>query len=92
MPKTKKQTENKKHLAFVKFTYKWLLEQPHALANIENYNIREAYKYFLCDSEIAVMNAVKNYGMQTGCLSADAITKEEYEQAIGVNIESNTKV
>ena len=90
MPQT--MTENKKHLAFVKFTYKWLLEEPHALANIKNYNIKESYKYFLCDSQDDVMNAVKNYAMKTGCITADAISKEEYEQAIGVNIESNTKV
>ena len=90
MPTTQK--ENKKHLAFVKYTYKWLLEKPHSLANIHNCDIREAYKYFLCDSEQDVMNAVKNYGMQIGCLTADSLTREEYEAGIGVNNESNTKV
>ena len=93
MPKTMtKKTENKKHLAFVKFSYKWLKAKPNNLDDIENYDVIDIYKYFLADSLDVVMQHIQYHATQTGCLHAESISKEQYEKAIGVNNESNTKV
>lgn len=92
MPKTKAKTKNKKHLAFCKFTYKRLLELPNNLTNIENCEYFDTYGYFVNDTEAQVLQDITYHAIRTGCLSADSISKEEYEKAVGVKNESNTQI
>lgn len=66
-----KQEKRKTHIAYVRFTY----FNP-------TFKVASGYKVFWAWSEQDLKYAVQNYGTQCGLLSADSISKEEYEKHI----------
>jgi len=63
-----KQEKPKSHVAYVRYTY----FNP-------TFKVTSGYKIFWAWSEELLKHAVKNYGAKCGLLSADSISKEEYE-------------
>ena len=63
-----KQEKPRPHVAYVRFTY----FNP-------TFKVASGYKVFWAWNEEHLKYAVQNYGAQCGLLSADSITKEEYE-------------
>jgi|DEB0MinimDraft_3_1074331.scaffolds.fasta_scaffold135017_2 hypothetical protein len=77
----KKMTQNKQHMGFGKYTFK-RLENFVNLSDLTKYTLVTGYRYFIANTPEHVELAMKNFAIQTGCLTFESIDKEEYEQAV----------
>lgn len=63
-----KQEKPRTHIAYVRYTY----FNPA-------FKVTSGYRMFWAWSEELLKQSIQNYGAQCGLLTADSITKEEYE-------------